>query len=98
MDANTEKMAFKLHQLMEKINECQKLIKTAYLMIPSHQSAMKADFERINELAHDTVRNGLKNQGVDTIKKNVKLNSNTRISVHDVPDPVEEKVHGEEKD
>ena len=98
MDANTEKMAFKLHQLMEKINECQKLVKTAYLIVPNHQGAMKAELERVNELAHEHARNGLRKQRVNTTKTNVKRQTNTRISVHDVPDPLEEKVHGEEKD
>ena len=98
MDANTEKMAFKLHQLMEKINECQKLIKTAYLMVPNHQGAMKAEFERVNELALQDARNGLKTETVNTSRTNVKRQTHTRISVHDVPDSVEEKVHGEEKD
>ena len=92
MDKNTEEISFKLRQLMDKINECQKLIKKAYLMIPSHEAAMEAEFRRVNEVALQDVRNGLKNTDLQTTIKNAKEST---VPVHEVPSPVEEKAHKE---
>ena len=92
MDQNTEDIALKLRQLMDKINECQKLVKKAYLMIPNQRAAMEAEFRRVNEVARDQALNGLKNT---QYKTNIK-NANESVPVHEVPCPVEEKTHKEE--
>ena len=92
MDQHTEDIARKLRQLMDKINECQKLVKKAYLAVPNHREAMEAEFRRAKQVARYQVLNGLKNT---QYKTNIK-NANESVPVHEVPCPVEEKTHKEE--
>ena len=51
MDRRNEEIALKLRDLLDKINQCQKLVKKAYLAIPTHKNAMKKEFSRVEAIA-----------------------------------------------